>query len=122
MANPYLIAEMYCGTDASDRVPWSTIDRGVLPSPELGKPLAAVELNDERRFRALCVEHLRREPKRSFRFARELLVEIAQRMHRLPAWEQAASGDRYFPADADFLSGALALRPTSASPSISKPR
>ena len=42
------------GADASDRVPWSTIDRGVLPSPELGgKPLADVELNDERRFRAV---------------------------------------------------------------------
>ena len=112
-ANPYLIAEMYCGADASDRVPWSTIDRGVLPSPELGgKPLADVELNDERRFRALCVEHLRREPKHSFRLAKDLLVEIAQRMDRLPAWKQAVFSERHFTVDADFLSGALALRPT----------
>ena len=111
--NPYLIAEMYCGADASDRVPWSAIDRGVLPSPELGgKPLADVEFNDERRLRALCVEHLRREPKHSFRFAKELLIEIAQRMDRLPAWKQAAFSERYFTVDADFLSGALALRPT----------
>lgn len=113
VANPYLIAEMYCGSDASDRVPWSAIDRGVLPSPELGgKPLADVELNDERRFRALCVEHLRREPKHSFRFVKDLLVEIAQRIDRLPAWKQAAFNVRYFTVDADFLSGALALRPT----------
>jgi hypothetical protein len=112
-ANPYLIAEMYCGVDASDRVPWSAIDRGVLPSPELGgKPLANVELNDERRFRTLCVEHLRREPKHSFRLAKDLLVEIAQRMDRLPAWKQAGFSERYFTVDADFLSGALALRPT----------
>jgi hypothetical protein len=112
-ANPYLIAETYCGTDASDRVPWSTVDRGVLPSPELGgKPLADVELNDERRFRALCVEHLRREPNHCFRLAKDLLVEIALRMSRLPAWKQADFTERYFTVDADFLSGALALRPT----------
>lgn len=112
-ANPYLIAEMYCGTDASDRVPWSTIDRGMLPSPELGgKTLAGIELNDERRFRALCTEHLRRESKHCFQLAKDLLVEIVQRMDRLPAWKQAEFSERYFTIDADFLSGALALRPT----------
>ena len=112
VANPYLVAEMYCGADASDRVPWSTIERGVLPSPELGgKSLAEVDLNDERR-RALCVEHLRREPKHSFRLAKDLLVEITQRMDRLPAWKQAEFSERYFTVDADFLSGALTLRPT----------
>jgi exodeoxyribonuclease V alpha subunit len=84
-ANPYVIAEMYCGTDASDRISWSTVDRGVLPSPDLGgKPLADIDYNDERRFRALCVEHLRRESKHTFRFARELVIEIAKRMDRLP--------------------------------------
>lgn len=112
-ANPYLIAEMYCGADVTDRVPWSTIDRGVLPSPELGgKALADVDFNDERRFRALCVEHVRREPKHSFRFAKDLLVEIAQRMDRLPAWKQAEFSERYFEVDAEFLSDALSLRPT----------
>lgn len=111
VANPYLISELYCGDDASD-VPWSAIDRGVLPSPELGgKPLADVALNDARRFRALCVEHLRREPNHSFRLAKDVLVEIAQRMDRLPAWKQAQFSERYFAVDADFLSGALTLRP-----------
>ena len=71
--NPYLLAEMYCGEDATDRIAWSAVDRGVLPSPELGgKPLADVDYNDERRFRALCVEHLRREPNHTFRFAKDL--------------------------------------------------
>jgi hypothetical protein len=111
--NPYLIAEMYCDADTSDRVPWSTIDRGVLPSPDLGgKPLADVEFNDERRFRTLCAEYLHREQKHTFRLAKDLLVEIAQRMERLPAWKQAEFSERYFTVDADFLSGALALRPT----------
>ena len=110
VANPYLLTEMYCGDDATDRIVWSTVDRGVLPSPEVGgKPLADVDFNDERRFRALCVEHLRREPKHTFRFAKDLIVEIAERMERLPAWKQAQFSERYFTVDADFLSGALAL-------------
>jgi exodeoxyribonuclease V alpha subunit len=112
VTNPYLISEMYCGEDPTDRIAWSTIDRGVLPSPEVGgTPLADVDFNDERRFRALCVEHLRREPNHTFRFARELIAEIAERMDRLPAWKQAQFTERYFTVDADFLSGALTLKP-----------
>jgi exodeoxyribonuclease V alpha subunit len=110
-ANPYLLSEMYVGADVSDRIAWSAIDRGVLPSPELGgKPLADVDLNDARRFRALCVEHLRQEPKHTFRFAKDLLVEITERMDRLPAWKRAEFTERYFAVDAEFLSGALTLR------------
>ena len=48
----------------------------------------------------------------AFASPRILLIEIAQRMDRLPAWKQAAFSERYFTVDADFLSGALALRPT----------
>jgi exodeoxyribonuclease V alpha subunit len=114
-ANPYLIVEQYCGVDEADHVAWSAVDRGVLPSPELGgKPLADVDFNDERRFRPLCVEHLRREPKHTFRFAKDLLIEIAERMGRLPAWKQAEFTERYFVVDADFLSAALTLRPVDA--------
>ena len=32
-------------------------------------------------------------------------------MERLPAWKQAEFSARYFEVDADFLSGALTLRP-----------
>lgn len=114
--NPYLLSEMYCGDSADDHISWSTVDRGVLPSPDLGgEPLAGMDYNDERRFRALCVEHLRREPKHTFRLAGDLLFEIAQRMDRLPAWKQAQFSMRYFEVDADFLSGALTLEPLDAS-------
>lgn len=110
-ANPYFISELFCDAESGESLPWSTVDRGVFPSPDLGgTPLAGVELNDERRFRALCVEHLRREPKHTFRVAKELVVEIAGRMERLPAWKQAQFSERYFKVDADFLAEALALR------------
>ena len=111
-ANPYLLSEMYCGDDPTDRIPWSVIDRGTLPSPELGgHPLADMDYNDERRFRALCVEHLRREPNHTFRFGKDLVVEILVRMERLPAWKQAQFSERYFEVDAEFLSGSLTLKP-----------
>ena len=94
-----------------DRIAWSVIDRGVLPSPDLGgEPLAEMEFNDARRFRSLCVEHLRREPNHSFRLAHDVLIEITERMKRLPAWKHAVFSARYFEVDAEFLSGALTLK------------
>ena len=110
--NPYLLAEMYCGDDAADRIAWSAVDRGVLPWPDLGgKPLADVDFNDERRFRSLCVEHLRREPNHTFRFGKDLITEITKRIERLPAWKQAQFSERYFEVDAEFLSGVIMLKP-----------
>lgn len=75
-----------------------------------GTPLANVNFNDERRFRALCVEHLRQEPNHTFRFGNELIREIVVRMKRLPEWKQAQFNERYFEVDAEFLSGALTLK------------
>ena len=110
--NPYLLSEMYCGDDPTDRIPWSAVDRGTLPSPDLGgNPLAGMEFNDERRFRALCVEHLRQEPNHTFRFGKDLVSEILMRMERLPAWKQAQFSERYFEVDEEFLSESLMLKP-----------
>jgi len=110
VANPYLLSEQYCGESPDDRIAWSVIDRGALPSPDLGgEPLAGIDNNDERRFRALCVEHLRQETKHTFRLARDLLAEIAERMERLPEWKRANFTERYFTVDAEFLSAALTL-------------
>ena len=87
------------------------MDRGALPSPDLGgQPLADVQYNDERRFRALCIEHLRREPNHTFRFGKDLVAEIHVRMERLPVWKQAQFNERYFEVDAEFLSGSLTLK------------
>src|SRR3546814_10775780 len=34
--DPYLLSELFVGDAPEDIIPWSTIDRGVFPSPELG--------------------------------------------------------------------------------------
>ena len=111
--NPYLLSETFCGEDPTDRIPWSVIDRGTLPSPDLGgKPLAHMEYNDERRFRALCVEHLRLEPSHTFRWAKDLVMEIQERIQRLPEWKRALFNERYFEVDFDFLSKQLTVKPS----------
>ncbi|WP_174438031.1 AAA family ATPase [Azospirillum formosense] len=111
-ANPYLLCERYTGEDASDRILWSALDRGVLPSPEVGSPLVKMTYNDERRFRALCVDHLKSEPKHAFQFGDALIGAINTRMARLPEWKQAVFNTRYFKADEDFLSESLTLKQT----------
>ena len=110
--NPYLLSETFVGDSPEDRIPWSAIDRGVLPAPDIGKPLHDMAFNDERRFRALCVDALRAEAKHVFRFAEELINEINTRMARLPDWKQASFNTRYFQADEEFLSECLTLKQT----------
>ncbi len=111
--NPYLLSETFSGEDPAERIPWSVIDRGALPSPELGgKHLPDMEFNDERRFRALCMEHLRCEPNHTFRWAKDLVAEIQQRIQQLPEWKQAVFSERYFEVDFDFLSKQLTIKPS----------
>ena len=52
--NPYVLAEQYVGNDPDDVIPWGLIDRGALPSPELGGG-NLVDLDDPKRMRALAV-------------------------------------------------------------------
>lgn len=110
-ANPYLLCEGYIGDSADDIIPLGTIDRGVLPSPELGgQPLAEMEFDDARRLRAFCVEHLRREPNQTFRASDAVLNEVNARLTKLPQWKTATFTARYFEVDRVILEEALVLR------------
>ena len=109
--NPYLLSEGYVGDSPDDTIPWGTLDRGVLPSPELGgETLAEMEFDDPRRFRALCVEHLRREPNQTFRAADAVLAEVNARLAKLPEWKAATFTTRYFEVDREVLEESLVLR------------
>ena len=109
--NPYALCENYVGNSPDDTIPWSTVDRGVLPSPELGgSPLAGMETDDARRLRALCVEEIRREPNQTFRASGDVLDEVNARLKKLPKWKSAAFNDRYFEVDREVLEQSLELR------------
>ena len=109
--NPYCLCESYVGDDPDDMIPWATVDRAVLPSPELsGEPLADMETDDPRRLRSLCVEQLRRERNQTFRSASEIVKEVNGRLAKLPGWKTADFTLRHFQVDREELSEALVLR------------
>ena len=72
--------------------------------------MSEMEFDDARRLRALCVEHLRREPNQSFRAANSVLAEVNARLSKLPEWKTATFTERYFEVDRVILEEALILR------------
>ena len=109
--NPYLICEGYVGDSPDDTIPWSLVDRGVLPSQDVGgEYLADMELDDPKRLRALCVEQLRRESNQTFCAADSILEEVNARMAKLPKWKTTSFQERYFEVDRAVLEQALVLR------------
>jgi exodeoxyribonuclease V alpha subunit len=107
--NPYLLAEQYIGTDSDDVVPWGLVDRGALPSPQLGGE-NLVDLDDPKRMRALAVQCLRRDGKHTFLPAAYVTQQINQRLSVLPDYKRHTFTDRYWEVDHEFLSRALQLR------------
>jgi exodeoxyribonuclease V alpha subunit len=107
--NPYILAEQYVGNDADDIIPWGRIDRGALPSPELGGS-NLVDLDDPKRMRALAIQCLKRDAKHTFLPAPYLTQQINARISILPDYKRHTFTERYWEVDAEFLSEALHLR------------
>ena len=107
--NPYILAEQYVGNSPDDIIPWGRIDRGALPSPELGGS-NLVELDDPKRMRALAVQCLQRDGKHTFLQAPYLTQQINQRIAILPEYKRHTFTDRYWEVDAEFLGEGLHLR------------
>jgi hypothetical protein len=104
--NPYLLSEQYVGDTPDDRIAFSLVDRGVIPSPELG--IAALATNDDaRRLRALLWESLGSAGGHTFMEATSVLSIANRRLSVLPGWKRASFHERYLVADADTLAGAL---------------
>ena len=109
--NPYLICENYLGDNPDDRISWPTVDRGVLPSPELGgTPYSDMEIDDARRLRALCVDEIGREPNHTFQASDRVLERVNYRLDTLPEWKSAIFTERYFEVDRKTLDEALVFR------------
>lgn len=107
--NLYLLAEQYQGENADDRITWSMVDRGVIPSPEIGvQPLC--DKNAPERTRAILLETLRGNAQQTFIKADVLLDQVNRRIKAQPEWKQNFLTQRYLEVDADTLRGALYLR------------
>ncbi len=107
--NPYILSEQYQGNDPDDFIPWGTIDRGMIPSPELGGE-ALAETDDGRRFRALLVDALRHEESHVFTPADALIATVNRRLSVLPEWKRFAFNDRFLAADEELIREAVEIR------------
>lgn len=109
--NPYVLSEAFVGDDPADRISWSAVDRAMLPSPDLGpRGAEELEIDDERRLRALMVDCLLREGVHSFLPVSELVVRANARLARLPDWKRHQVNGDFFDVGADYLDEALTLR------------
>jgi len=107
--NPYILSEQYQGNDPDDIIPWGTIDRGMIPSPELGGEVLA-QADDGRRFRALLVDALKREDPHIFSPADFVIAAVNRRLSNLPEWKRYSFHERYLEADEELISEAIKIR------------
>ncbi|MFI5454095.1 MAG: AAA family ATPase [Isosphaerales bacterium] len=107
--NPYLLSEQFVGDGPDDTISFSKIDHGVHPSPDLGGDTLS-DLDDWRRFRALCVERLRREDRHTFMTAAQVIHDVDHRLSLLPEWKRHQFTERYLAVDEEDLEKALTAR------------
>jgi hypothetical protein len=107
--NPYLLTEQFVGDDPDDIIPFTRIDHGAFPSPNLGGQFLH-DTDDWRRLRALCVDRLRFETKHTFLSCEQLLQDVNRRLSFLPEWKRVNFTDRYLTVDREFLEGAITFR------------
>ncbi len=106
--NPYILCEQYVGDDADDMISWGTIDRGLLPSPDVGGE-RRTDRDDPSRFRALLVDKLKGTSQQTFLSAPDVLHAVNRRLAVLPEWKRHEFHERYLVADHEFLSEALEI-------------
>lgn len=107
--NPYLLTEQFIGDDPDDIIPFSRIDHGIFPSPDLGGEFLH-DIDDWRRLRALCVDRLRYETKHAFLSCGQLLQDVNKSLSFLPDWKRVEFTSRYLEVDRRNLEGALTFR------------
>lgn len=107
--NPYVLSEQYKGDDPDGFISWAIIDRGMIPSPELGGESLA-EIDDPRRFRSLLVEALEREESHVFLPAGAVITSVNRRLSVLPEWKRCIFNKQYLAADKGFIGEAVVIR------------
>lgn len=107
--NPYLISENYIGNDVDDYISFNKVDHGILPSPQLGlDPI--FEKNSPERFRALCVNQLKRATTHTFISSSDILNKVNNWLEPQPDWKKETFTQQYFQVDKEFLEEALRIR------------
>lgn len=107
--NPYIICEQFIGDDPDDRISFNKIDHGLLPSPDLSlTPLT--EIDSAFRFRALCVDVLKRQTQHTFMQAEWVLNTLNKKLEAYPEWKKHQFKMKNFEVDENELSPAIHQR------------
>ena len=109
LENPYTIFEQYVGSDSEDTIPLYKIDNGVIPSPQYGTD-NLLDVDSAERFRAFCVDELKKIPAHSFVKAVTILNAVNLRLERLSNWKKALFQMQNFVVDKFVLDKALVQR------------
>ncbi|KSV16608.1 exonuclease [Dehalococcoides mccartyi] len=107
--NPYLLSEQYGGDDIDDNISFDIIDHGILPKPDLGLENIFPK-NSAERFRALCVNMLKRETIHSFVSQTRILEQVNAKLNYLPEWKNHQFTINYFTVDVKFIEEAIVSR------------
>ncbi|RYY77935.1 MAG: exonuclease [Moraxellaceae bacterium] len=107
--NPYLLSEQYIGDNEDDIISFHSIDHGIIPNPDLGLENMYTK-NSAERFRALCVDVLKREQVHSFVSQTKALFHINNKLSYLPEWKNHQFTTKYFDVDAEFIEKAVRFR------------
>lgn len=107
--NPYIIFEQYVGCDPDDVIPLYKIDNGVIPSPQYGIA-NLLDVDSAERFRAFCVDELKKIPAHSFAKAVTILNSVNLRLDRMPDWKKHLFQKENFSVDKEILDGAIVQR------------
>ncbi len=113
-ANPYILSEQYIGSDSDDYISFNTVDNGIMPSPDLGLDHLFTS-NSAERFRALCIDALKKESPHSFVSINRVIDQVNDRLAIKPDWKKVSFEDTYFEADLDFLTEAMQVSEQGAS-------
>lgn len=107
--NPYILSEQYSGDDSNDFISFNKIDNGILPSPETGLSYF-FDINSRERFRALCINTLKRISEHSFLSENVILNDINGLMENYPDSKRCEFKTKYFDVDKLFLSESLSIK------------
>ncbi len=107
--NPYILCEQYIGENSDDVISFHLIDHGVLPNPDLGIE-CFFSKNSPQRFRALCVDVLKRESIHSFVSGENVLLILNNRLNFLPEWKNHQFTNNYFIVDSEFIERSITYR------------
>lgn len=107
--NPYTLCEKYIGDNEDDIISFHSIDHGIIPNPDLGLE-NILPKNSAERFRALCVDILKRETIHSFVSQTKVLFQLNNKLSYLPDWKNHQFTPKYFEVDSDFIEEAIKYR------------